>query len=209
MKRVSTGVIPQLSALELQQIDRPFDHADWVFEIKFDGFRSLARIDAGECTLISRNNNVFKRFEGLRRALPADLKGVRDAVLDGEIVVLDAEGRSLFNPLMSSKSTPVFAAFDVLWLNGKDIRDEPLLERKGRLSKLVRANAERVLYVGHIFKLGRALFAEVCRRDLEGIVAKPAESPYRMIRGESPWLKIKNANYSQKEGRGEMFNKRV
>ena len=138
-------MIPPLSALELQQIERPFDDPDWVFEIKFDGFRSLAKIEAGECTLISRNNNVFKRFDGLRRALPSDLKGVRDVVLDGEIVVLDDEGRSLFNPLMSSKSMPVFAAFDLLWLNGTDLRDEPLIERKTRLAKLVRKGADRVL----------------------------------------------------------------
>jgi bifunctional non-homologous end joining protein LigD len=138
-----------------------------VFEIKFDGFRALAQIEDSECTLISRNNNVFKRFDGLRRALPGDLKDVRGAVLDGEIVVLDAEGRSLFNPLMSSNSVPVFAAFDVLCLNRQDLRDKPLLDRKAQLAKLVRKNAERVLYVGHIRKLDRALFAEVCRRDLE------------------------------------------
>jgi hypothetical protein len=86
--------------------------------------------------------------------------------------------------------------FEVLCLNGKDLRDEPLVERKERLSKLVRATAERVLCVGHIPKLRCALYAEACRRDLEGIVA-PAESPYRTIRGKSRWIKIKNPDYTQ------------
>ena len=87
-------MIPSFSALELQQIPNAFDDPDWVFAIKFDGVRARAQIEDSECTLISRKNNVFKRFDGLRRALPGDLKDVRGAVLDGEIVVLDAEGRS-------------------------------------------------------------------------------------------------------------------
>jgi ATP-dependent DNA ligase len=66
-----------------------------------------------------------------------------------------------------------------------------------------------MLYVDHIKQNGKAMFAEVCKRDMEGIVAKPDESPYRMIRRQSPWLKIKNPNYTQKEGRGEMFNTRL
>ena len=201
-------MIPPISALELQQIDHAFDDPGWIFELKYDGFRSLAKIEAGVCTLISRNDNVFKRFNELPTALPTDFQGVTDALIDGETVVLDGEGRSLFNPLMSSKATPVFAAFDVVWLNGVDLREEPLLERKRHLSELVRPKAARALYVDHIPEHGRALFSEVCRRDLEGIVAKPAASPYRPIRGRSPWLKIKNSDYSQKEGRGTMFNRR-
>src|SRR5262245_21649462 len=101
--------IPRLSALELQQIPKPFDHAEWVFEIKYDGFRSLAQIENGVCRLISRRNNVFKRFDDLRRALPADMKS-DEVVLDGEIVVLDDEGKSLFNELMHTRNTPIFAA---------------------------------------------------------------------------------------------------
>jgi ATP-dependent DNA ligase len=65
-----------------------------------------------------------------------------------------------------------------------------------------------MLYVDHIKQNDKAMFAEVCRRDMEGIVAKPSTSPYGNIRSESPWLKIKNPNYTQKEGRGEMYNTR-
>ena len=178
-----------------------------MFEIKFDGFRSFAKVEGGVCELISRNENAFKRFAKLSRALPDDLKGVVDVVLDGEIVVLDAEGRSQLNALMRSGCSPVFAAFDVLWLNGDDLRDEPLLERKRRLRSIVKRNPGRTMYVDHVSTLGKALFTRVCKRDLEGIVAKPAESPYREIGGTSPWFKIKNPTYSQREGRGEMFNR--
>jgi bifunctional non-homologous end joining protein LigD len=168
---------PSISALELQQIDTPFDHPDWIFEIKFEGFRSLAAIENGKCNLIGRN--AFKRFPDLRIALPGDLKGVTEAVLDGEIVVLDERVASQFYPLMSSKSKPVFAAFDLVYLNGEDLSDLPLLERKKRLRSIVRKNASRLPYVDHIVGLGKAPFAEVCKRDMEGIVAKLAISPYK------------------------------
>jgi bifunctional non-homologous end joining protein LigD len=199
-------MIPRLSALELQQIPRPFDDPDWLFEIKYDGFRSLAQIENGVCRLISRKDNVYKRFVDLAKAIPADLT-VDEAVLDGEIVVLDSEGKSLFYELMHSRAVPIFAAFDLLWLNGRDLRDQPLLERKRRLRKIVRKRAKRMMYVDHITQNGKAMFAEVCKRDMEGIVAKPAIGLYRNVRGETPWLKIKNPNYSQKEGRGEWFNR--
>src|SRR5262245_56783073 len=107
-------MIPRLSALELQQIPTPFDHPDWVFEIKYDGFRALARIESGVCHLISRRDNVFKRFDTLRKAIPGDVK-CNEVLMDGEIVVLDTEGKSRFNDLMHTRSAPTFAAFDILW----------------------------------------------------------------------------------------------
>jgi bifunctional non-homologous end joining protein LigD len=182
-------------------------HPDWTFEIKFDGFRLLAYVENGKCNLVSRRANAFKRFPDLRIALPSDLTGVTEAVLDGEIVVLDERGASLFGPLMSSNSRPVYTAFDLVWLNGKDLSDLPLLERKKRLRSIVRKNASRVLYVDHVVGLGNALFAEVCKQDMEGIVAKLAMSSYKAPRSRSPWMKIKNPTYAQ-EGRGELFNRR-
>jgi bifunctional non-homologous end joining protein LigD len=131
-----------------------------------------------------------------------------DVVLDGEIVVLDSDGKSLFNELVHTRSTPIFAAFDILWLNDEDLRELPLLERKLLLRKVIRTRPKRMLFVDHIAQNGKAMFAEICKRDMEGIVAKPAISAYKSVRGQSPWLKIKNPHYSQKEGRGEMFNSR-
>src|SRR5262245_17213499 len=168
-------MIPRISALELQQIPKPFDHPDWVFEIKYDGFRALARIENGVCRLVSRRDNVYKRFGRLRNAIPGDVKS-NEVVLDGVIVVLDSEGKSLFNDLMHTRRTPTFAAFDILWLNGEDLREMPLLERKARLKKLIKSRPKRMLYVDHIVQNGKALFVEVCKRAMEGIVAKPAVS---------------------------------
>src|SRR5262245_5416763 len=159
---------------------------------------------SGVCRLNSRNDNVYKRFVDLNKAIPGDLT-TDNAVLDGEIVVLDSNGQSLFYELMHSRAIPIFAVFDLLWLNGEDLRELPLLERKRRLRKIVRKRPKRMLYVDHITQNRKAMYAEICKRDMEGIVAKPAVSPYKTIRGKSPWVKIKNPNYSQKEGRGELF----
>jgi bifunctional non-homologous end joining protein LigD len=175
--------------------------------IAYIRFRSRAAIENGTCNLISRRANTFKRFPDLRLALPNDLKRVDETVLDGEIVVLDDRGASQFYPLMSSNSKPIYAAFDLVYLDGDDLSELPLLERKKRLRSIVRKNASRVLYVDHVVALGNALFAEVCKQDMEGIVANLAISPYKNVRRRSPWLKIKSAKYTQKEGRGEMFNR--
>jgi bifunctional non-homologous end joining protein LigD len=193
--------------LGLQEIRVPFDDPEWLFEVKHDGFRSLAFIDGDACRLVSRNGNVYKRFADLRDAMPSDIVAT-NAILDGEIVVLDERGHSQFNALYRSKSAPIFAAFDLLCIDGADLRELPLEERKKRLRKTVRKNARRVLYVDHVKAHGRPLFAEVCKRDLEGVIAKPLISPYRNIRGKSPWIKIRNPAYSQTEGRGDQFNKR-
>jgi bifunctional non-homologous end joining protein LigD len=95
-----------------RRVADPFDHPDWIFELKHDGFRALAYIGDGRCDLISRKNNTYKSFGPLRQAL-AELR-LRDAVLDGEIVCLDDEGRSQFNELLHRRGQPAFYAFD-LW----------------------------------------------------------------------------------------------
>ena len=85
-------------AVLVQQPD-PFDHPDWLFEVKFDGFRALAYVEAGGCELVSRKGKTYQRFTDLRECIGIDLK-VDSAILDGEIVCLDDEGRSQFNDLM-------------------------------------------------------------------------------------------------------------
>ena len=107
--------------------------------------------------MVSRNGNVYKHFTDLCDAMPADIHA-SNAILDGEIVVLDAEGKTLFNELMRSRSTPVFAAFDLLWLDGDDLRERDLVERKKLLRKIIRRNAKRILYVDHVKGHGNALF---------------------------------------------------
>ena len=102
----------------------------------------------------------------------------------------------------------MFFAFDLLFLNGEDLRGLPLIERKARLKRLLRRKRSHVLYVDHIEVRGRDLFEKVCGLDLEGIVAKRKHSPYRATEKPSAhWIKIKNRNYSQAEGREELFDR--
>ena len=124
-----------------------------------------------ECKLVSRNLNHFKSFDHLKKSL--DKLPVQNAILDGEVVCLDSNGVSQFNELMSRKGKPVFYAFDLLWLNGDDLRSLPLIERKRRLHELVqRSRCHAIIYAQHIEDQGIGLFEEICSRDLEGIVAK-------------------------------------
>jgi hypothetical protein len=123
--------------------------------------------------------------------------------LDGEIVVLDTKGVSQFNALMTTKGrdAAVFYAFDLIWLNGADLRSSPLVERKAQLCKLVSGSrCPRLLYAQHIEGAGKQFFHEICRRDLEGVVGKRKNGLYREDRPD--WVKIKNSSYSQ-AGRGE------
>lgn len=186
---------------------KPFDSPDWIYELKVDGFRALAFIQNGRCKLVSRNGHTFKGFKDLAASIATHLKG-RNAVLDGEICCLDDSGRSQFYPLMFNRRESVcyFYAFDVLSLDGEDLRELPLIDRKATLRKVIGRRKSRLLYLDHIEGRGSALFERICSMDLEGIVAKKKASKY--IAGEKPsshWVKIKNPAYSQAEGRVELF----
>jgi len=178
----------------------PFDDPRFIYELKHDGFRALAHITPNDCRLISRRGNVYKSFSSLRESLMS-LKC--ETVLDGEIVVLDGTGRPQFYELLRRRGEPIFYAFDVLMLDGQDLRSLPLLERKNILRRVVRKH-RRILYARHFEQNGCDLFRLACDQDLEGIVAKRRDAVY----GED-WFKIRNPNYSQYEGRQELFEKRV
>src|SRR5205085_41012 len=115
------------------------------------------------------------------------------------------DGRPLFNNLMRRETPQYFYAFDVLQLDGLDMRSLPLLERKWILEGIVSSPPAPILYVDFIHGKGIDLFRAVCDRDMEGIVAKHASAPYGTDRA---WLKIKNRQYSQAEGRRELFERR-
>src|SRR6516225_3711281 len=193
--------------MRLRLVKEPFDNPDYIFELKHDGFRALAYIDEGECRLVSRNLKILP-FKSLRAAL-AVLPATQNAILDGEIVVLDRSGVSQFNALLSHKGeeAAVFYAFDLIWVNDWDLRQTPLMERKAQLHALVRrSKCQRLLYAQHIEMTGKKFFEEICARDLEGIVAKKKMGLYREDRPD--WLKIKNRNYTQAEGRHELLTSR-
>jgi bifunctional non-homologous end joining protein LigD len=195
--------LPKTSPIKPVLRSRRFDHSDYLFELKYDGFRAMACLHDGTCELISRNKRVFEGFKTLRLWLAGNIQ-VRDAIIDGEICCLDESGKPCFNDLTTGSRDPYFVVFDLLWLDGEDLRALPLIERKKRLAAIVPAAPAFLLYVDHVEEKGRDLFGAVCATDLEGIVAKPKNSPYDPTR--TKWIKIKNPNYSQKEGRREMFN---
>jgi len=120
-------------------------------------------------------------------------------------VCLDAEGRSLFNRLLFRRQTPVYAAFDIVWVNGQDLRDRPLVERKTRLRAILPLESPHLLHVDHLREKGQELFALACENDLEGVVGKWAQGTYQSDGRTTSWVKVKNRTYSQAEGRAELF----
>ena len=158
------------------------------------------------CKLVARSEYGYRGLP-ICATLPDEINA-KDAILDGELVVLDGSGKARFYDLMANRGTVVFAAFDLVWLNGRDMRDLPLLERKEILRYRLRFPSSRVIFVDHIQGRGKALYQQICRMDLEGIVCKPVISPYRTVGGTTTWIKVKNPNYTQAVGRVELFNKR-
>jgi len=126
----------------------PFDYDDCIFELKMDGLRALAYVGANETRLLSKNGHTMKRFGNLAVAVERDLR--REAVLDGEIVVLDSEGRPRFYDLLRRRGEPVFYVFDVLGLDGKDLRFRPLIERKRILRSILPPQPSVLLYADHV-----------------------------------------------------------
>lgn len=136
--------------------------------------------------------------------LPHEFQG-GSAVLDGEIVCLDGDGKPKFRDLLFRRGEPRFIAFDILWSDGKDLRDLPLIERKDRLRKLVPIGSECLFFSDQIEEDGMGLYRVACEHDLEGIVAKRKLEPYSSE--TSGWLKIRNTSYSQWIDREELFER--
>jgi bifunctional non-homologous end joining protein LigD len=180
-----------------------FDHRDWIFELKYDGFRALAYVDPENPRLMSRNRNKMTRFDSLGRAIAAELDGI-SAILDGEIACVDETGRPIFKDLLQKRGIPVYYAFDLLWLEGEDLRTLPLLERKSRLKKVIPPRPTWLAYVDHWVHYGKALYKEIEKEDLEGMVAKRKDASYRP---DKTWYKVKNKYYTQAEGRQDLFEK--
>ena len=187
----------------------PFDDPDWLFELKMDGFRALAVIEHGRAQLLSRSGHPFASFSALAESISNSLPNVR-AVIDGEICSLDRRGRPQFKNLMFRRGNPpCFFAFDLLTCDGKDLRNERLLDRKQELRRLLARSpvTSPLKYTEYIDGCGTALFQRICELDLEGIVAKQKSAPYVTEREQSTWFKILNREYSQKDGREELFER--
>jgi bifunctional non-homologous end joining protein LigD len=193
-----TTIHPMLA----ESIEKPFDGPEWLFEIKWDGYRAIAFIENGKVRLVSRNqNDLTPRYPELKDL--AKLVRAKTAILDGEVVALDEEGKASFS-LMQQRTgfrpggkraagnadVPVlYYAFDLLYLDGYDWRRVPLEERKRKLESVLVAG-DAVRYSDHYEEHGKALFEIARQKRLEGIVAKKRSSSYEERRS-SEWLKIK------------------
>ncbi|HZF66336.1 MAG TPA: DNA ligase D, partial [Chitinophagaceae bacterium] len=173
--------------------DQPFSSSDWLFEIKWDGYRALAYIDQNNFDLLSRNNLSFKdKYAPVAEALqPLKLR----AVLDGEIVAVNEEGRAEFQLLQNWQTTReghlCFYVFDIIWLNGKDLTQLPLLERKKILQQAIPASHDVIKYSDHVLTDGEQFFEVALKGGLEGIMAKRIDSSYDVGGRTKSWLKIK------------------
>jgi bifunctional non-homologous end joining protein LigD len=128
--------LPRVQPIAPVRRTEPFDDPGWLFDLKYDGFRALWYLQQGRCRLMSRNGNPMSRFERLSEQIAAALD-VRDAILDGEVIAPDETGRPQFYDLLRDTRAPAYVAFDVLWLNGVDLRPLPLTERRRHLHNIL------------------------------------------------------------------------
>jgi len=187
-----------IQPMKAKLVDEPPIHGDWIYELKFDGFRAIGVKSDKKVSLISRNEKTldarFPEIVNAMKNLP-----VRECVIDGEIVALDEEGRSSFQLLqaleMEGRKSPLrFYVFDLLQLDGKSLLQLPLEERKQLLAKLCESVGDPIRYSGEIGGDAKSLLAEVKRRGLEGLIGKQRKSVYEPGRRSGAWIKLKCAN---------------
>lgn len=190
MSKPPRFVAPQLATL----VDAAPTGKDWVHETKYDGYRAIASVGGGRAIIRTRSGlDWTRKFRSLAGAL-AKLR-CRSALLDGEIAVTGKGGRTDFSALQQALSggrgRMKYYLFDLLDLDGRDLRKQPLLERKLSLRKLLqRTRRGPLVYSRHAAGGSERAFRRACRKGLEGIVSKLATAPYRSARTRS-WLKIK------------------
>jgi bifunctional non-homologous end joining protein LigD len=164
----------------------------WLHEIKHDGFRILARRDAAGVRLITRAGNDFSsRFPFI--AMAAARLPVRSCLIDGEAIVCDESGLAVFDLIRrhGALASTVHCAFDLLELDGRDLRREPSEKRKALLEKLLRGSHSSIVLNEHYEEDGTIVFREACQLGCEGTVSKRLGSPYRSGRSKH-WVKVKN-----------------
>src|SRR6478735_2235451 len=193
MFRVSSRlrfIEPQLAS----PVDQPPEGKHWIHEVKHDGYRSQVVIERGQVRVFSRNGHDWSaRYPGIIRA--AAKLHCKSAIIDGETIVQDGDGRSDFESLQSAIRVQPYSiilyAFDLLHLDGKDLRQETLSERRTLLKRLIGDDAEsRIQFSDEFDGDGAALFNACAERVLEGIVSRHALAPYRSGRSKT-WLKTK------------------
>lgn len=206
---------PMLATL----VDKPFDKAGWSYEIKWDGYRALGYLKKGKVELRSRNNKSFVKYYPVYDALKA---WSINAVVDGELVVLNEKGESNFNQLQNWRSEAdgslIYYVFDLLWLDGRDLTGLPLSQRRALLQSVVPASvvpAESTIRFSESFETsGTEFFEKAQKLGLEGIMAKKTDSSYTPGIRTKEWLKIKTSSrqevviggYTRNEGTSKLFS---
>lgn len=204
-RKLEEFIEPMLASLG----DEPFDNKDWIFELKWDGYRAIAELDKKKVKLYSRNGLSFnERYPTIVSELAA--MNMR-AVLDGEVMVFNEDGRPDFQKLQhydDNRHLPlVYYVFDILSLNNKDLKGLPLLERKQILKDNL-PKSDFIRFSDHVEENGKAFFEEVKKSNLEGIMAKKADNIYVEGIRTKEWLKIKHTHTREAiiagytEGRG-------
>ncbi len=206
-----TALKPMLATLA----DEPFDNPDWSFEVKWDGYRTLALIEKKAVKLLSRNAKPFtEKFYPIAQAFA---QFNLNAVLDGEILVIDKGGKANFGALQNWRSEAdgdlVFYAFDLLWHEGKNLMDLPLIDRQAILQEILPTTDDRIR-LSRVFEGGKDFFDAAAKMGLEGIMAKKKSSTYQSDSRTRNWLKIKASmrqevvigGYTQNEGSSKPFS---
>ena len=181
-----------ITPMAMTLADQPFNHENWLFEVKWDGYRAIAYCSGKNVDLKSRKSNTFnKRFSQIRNALQ---KLNLNAVIDGEVVCLNPEGKANFSDLITGKQngTLVFYAFDLLWFGGHNLQESPLIERR-KILKSILPKSDIIRFSDHILEKGIELFELAKSHRIEGIIAKRNDSTYDPGVRTKYWIKIKTA----------------
>jgi bifunctional non-homologous end joining protein LigD len=210
--KIPTNIKPMKATL----VDQPFDDPDWLYEVKWDGYRAIATLNKKEgAQLISRNNLPFDKYYPINEALA---KWKMDALLDGELLVLNEKGISDFGAMQNWRSEAdgnlVYYIFDILWYEGKNLMGLPLSERQAVLQFILPTDNDHIRQSKVFDANGIDFFAAAERMGLEGIIAKKADSAYTSDLRSKEWLKVKVqrrqevviAGYTQNEGTGKSFS---
>ena len=168
---------------------------EWIFEVKYDGFRIVALLENGKAKLVTRNGKDYtQKFPEITKKLEEHF-GTRAVILDGEVIAVDDEGKSDFQSLQQhlkhgTDSQIVYMIFDLLAFDGEDLRNFPLIERKKKLEEILKKAPNKIAYCQHVDGHGKECFEAAKRMGFEGIVCKEKDSIYTGGRGED-WLKLK------------------
>lgn len=193
LKKAPESKVPtKIKPMKATLVDEPFDGPDWLYEVKWDGYRAIAVIDKKGAELISRNNLPFDKYYPINKLLK---DWQINAVIDGEILVLNDKGISDFGALQNWRSEAdgnlVYYVFDILWYEGKNLMDLPLKQRQAILTSILPTNDDRIRQ-SKVFDTGGIEFFNAAERiGLEGIIAKKASSVYTSDLRSKEWLKIK------------------